>query len=677
MNATGHAVWQVAYSPDSRYLAACSLDKIIYIWEARTGLLSAKLTGHLERLVTIAYSPDGRRLASAACDEDYAIRIWDTSTGSQIRAYEVVENGQQYSTHCVIYSPDGKSIAARSEAGVITILETETGISTMRLEGPSGHGFVIYSPEGNQVASCGKTGVNVWDSQSGILLGTIARHKAHVRCIAYSPDGMLLASGGDDWSIRLWDSTSLSEVAVLTGHPYDVYSIAFSSDGSHLLSSSLDATVLKWDINTKKQLGAPIITYVAVLHAIYAPDGSQVAFGFADGTVRTYDSSVEDFGTDPASQNLFVVRSVACSPDSKEFVSGGTSEIIDIHDTKSGTVLRSFAGHKEAVNEVVYSPNGKLLASGSESGIIIIWDYTSGTQLHTLKAFEEGDTIRAIAFSVDERFMLSAYSRGLIHRWEVKTFAKSTVTAIGDSASTSHTTGIFSPDRNRYASDGEKNTVLISNLEKWNEPQSKILSSIDAKVVKIAFSPDGKHVATASSNNMVQVWEIGKRLEVCHFSAQQELLSVAFSTDGERLACAGFSDAIQQWDPKTGTQLSRLVGHRPRIGVRTIVYTPDGEQLISGSIDGTCRIWSSEALQTGLIPEIDRDLSSLPLTDGWIRSAAGELLLWVPPDYRNGIRDTCRACVPADAPGHPVRLDWSKLGKRKEKGEAWKSILTK
>ena len=112
INATGHAVWQVAYSPDSSHLAACSYDKIIYIWEARTGLLSAKLTGHLERLVTIAYSPDGRRLASAACDEDYAIRIWDTSTGSQIRAYEVIENGQQCSTHCVIYSPDGKSIAA-------------------------------------------------------------------------------------------------------------------------------------------------------------------------------------------------------------------------------------------------------------------------------------------------------------------------------------------------------------------------------------------------------------------------------------------------------------------------------------------------------------------------------------------------------------------------------------
>lgn len=159
----------------------------------------------------------------------------------------------------------------------------------------------------------------------------------------------------------------------------------------------------------------------------------------------------------------------------------------------------------------------------------------------------------------------------------------------------------------------------------------------------MAFSPDGKHIATGLNNQMIILWDVESRLEVNRFPTHhddwQEIMSIAFSADGNRLVCAGWGRPIQQWDPKTGTELTALNGHF--IGVASAIYTPDGQQIISASIDGTCRIWSSEATQSNFISEIDQDLSSLPLTDGWIKSANGGLLLWVPPDYRNGMKDMC------------------------------------
>lgn len=194
----------------------------------------------------------------------------------------------------------------------------------------------------------------------------------------------------------------------------------------------------------------------------------------------------------------------------------------------------------------------------------------------------------------------------------------------------------------------------------------------DAPVRFLAFSPNGKHVVSGSEDGMIQLWHVDTRTEVKRFIGHIDwVYSVAFSGDGRHVLSASEDDTNRQWDTETGVELCKLVGHAHAVG--SAVYSLDGKRIISGLADGTIRIWNSDVTQKDYVEEIEQELSSLPLVDGWIKSSKADLLLWVPPEYRNGIRNMCEVCIPADAPNRPVRLDWSKL----VKGEEWTSVLRK
>lgn len=665
VNATGGPVWQVAYSPDSRHLAACSCDNTIYIWEAKTGLTTTKLTGHGDRVVTLAYSPDGKHLVSAAHDQ--TIRIWDTYTGTEVGR---LSGGHSTLAMCINYSPDGRFIAHRSDPGFIDIWNAETRTLIKSFGGPPGFGFLVYSPDGKRLASCGSNGIHVWDTATWSFLGSLDGHSAQVRCVTYSSDGKYMASCGDDMTVRLWDSTKLTQTALLKGHRNAIYIVAFSPDDDILLSSSLDATVFKWHVKAGEQLrvGEPIITFVPVVCAVFSPDGSQVAFSFDDGTVRAWDATSDDFGIDPASQNLYIVMSVACSPDEKEFASAGISPTINIHEIETGSVLRSFAGHTEAVTSLAYSPDGKLLASGSLDWSIRVWDPALGTQLHML---ERANSIKAVAFSLDGKYVRSADHYGNIGCWQYDSGTELGTSAAQDTDTTCEAV-CFSSDRKQYAIGREK-TIQLGSLEGSDEAHIEKRCSLEAAITALTFSHDGAYLASASKDQKIRIWDVESCTEVIHFASRtnQEILCIDFSPSGKRLVTAGEGERIRQWDSETGKLLCTLQGHN--LGIESIVYTSDGKHIISGSIDGTCRIWSSDTSLTSFIPEIGLELSSLSLNDGWVKSPTGELLLWVPPDYRNGVQDMCESCVPAGAPGHPIRLDWSKLPRE----EAWRDILRK
>ncbi len=287
------------------------------------GELSKTLTGHIDEVMTVCYSPDGKYLASGSIDG--TIRIWDVSSGKEIKTL-AGRNGYIYS---VCYSPDGKYLASGISDKTIRIWDVSSGKEVKTLAGHSDYvRTVCYSPDGKYLASGSDDKViKIWNMSSGKEAKTIIGHSSSVRSVCYSPNGKYLASGGGDKTIRIWDVPSGKEVKTLAGHSDSVNSICYSPDGKYLASGSWDKAIKIWDVGTGKEL-----------------------------------ESIE---------HDYSVFSLCYSPNGKYLVSG-SSEIIKIWDATTGKEIETLEYHSGNINSVCYSPNGKYLACVSYENTIKI-----------------------------------------------------------------------------------------------------------------------------------------------------------------------------------------------------------------------------------------------------------------------------------------------------------------
>ncbi|PKY04101.1 NACHT and WD40 domain protein [Aspergillus campestris IBT 28561] len=554
----GHSdyISSVAFSPNGRLLASCSRDNTIRLWNPETGALQNTLEGHLPYgIFSVIFSPDGRLLASSSSDE--TIRLWDPETGALQQTIEdYIGAIEEYVGGPVAFSPDSQLLAYSSICHRVQLWNPAKGALQHTLEGHSGDiSSIIFTPDCQLLASCSKDKtVRLWDPVTGTLQHTIEALQHPLENTwratysgAFSPDGKLLAFGCSDKTLQLWDP--VTGVLQQSLESYSGGSVVFSADGRLLASGPCNGTSQLWDPVT----GALQQTFMIDRDqpVAFSPDGRMLAFG-SSGTVQLWDPA-----TGALQQTLeghsSIVISVAFSPNGWLLASGSSDKTVRLWDLTANVLQQDHQSHLDPVHSVFLSPNGRRLASCTYDNVVQLWDPVKGALQKTLEGHSNLGSVYSAAFSPNNQLLAAGSPDTTVQVWDL-------VTGVLQQTFRGHSNTIFS----------------------------------------VAFSTDNKLLASGSSDRTVQVWDlVTGSLQQTLNDHSDAVYSVAFSYNGKLLASCCYDQKVRLWDVEKGTLQRTLEGHLG--SVYLAAFSPDDQLLASYSYDQTVRLWDTA---TGYLKQI-------------------------------------------------------------------------
>ncbi|MFK5971465.1 MAG: TIR domain-containing protein [Candidatus Marithrix sp.] len=480
---------------------------------------------------------------------------------------------------------------------------------------------IAFSPDGQIIASAGEDEtVRFWDVKTQKTLGKpLIGHSSAVTSIAFSPDGQILASASEDKTIRLWNvKTQKSLGEPLTGHSSIVISVAFNPDGQILASAESESkTVRLWNVKTQKSLGE-INHSSDVTSVTFSPDGQILALAGID--VRLWDFKTKTTLGEPLIGFNFVI-SVVFSPNGQILASGSIDKTIRLWDVKTQKLLgEPLIGHSNWVTSVAFSPNSQILASASKDKTVRLWDVKTQKTLGE-PLIGHSSNIYDIAFSPDGQTIVSVSSDKTVRLWDIKTqMSKPLIGHLSDVNSVA-----FSQNGKILASAGYDKTVRLWDV-KTQKPMDEPLIGHSDSVNSVVFSSDDRILASASSDKTVRLWNVKtqKLLGEPLIGHSSDVYSVAFSPNSQILASASADRTVRLWDVKTQKTLGEpLTGHSD--SVRSVAFNPNGEILASASKDKTVRLWDVKTQKTlgePLIGHSDSVRSVVFSPDGQILASA-------------------------------------------------------
>jgi WD40 repeat protein/tRNA A-37 threonylcarbamoyl transferase component Bud32 len=556
----------VAYSPDGDTLAFSGTGYVRLI-DARTRdvLTEARIEADATR---VAFTSDGSQLAVVESDGEGGsawITLRDAFTLQPIGApiepagFKGLFISQWWTDPSVALTADGRSLVTTSAFGELAWWDLESREQTRTVEVENGYHALALSPDGRTAAVGFERGVRLIDVRTGDVREVGGALTSDPIWLLFSPDGETFVSTSRDGTVTLWDAAEATPSETLRGHSRSVRQPVFSPDGETLYTASDDGTAIAWDLSGDRGLGRRFtFTHDRGLHGWpdrhpgkFSPDGRLIAVGLKEEGIGLWDAS-------------------------------------DL--TRTGAPLLETGGE---VNALAFSPDGETLAAVADYGLATIWDVGSRALRH--EPIRVSSYAIGVSISADGTMLATAGGDG-VKLWDVA--AGIEVGHIGDYGAAGDVA--FSPTEPLVAFAREGTLEQGQGYaEIWDVARRSRIASLQVDTVDpgyvlgwaVAFSPDGRMLATAGIEQLVHLWDVrtGRLIREIEQNVGTAVLGLEFSPDGKVLAISGGGPFASLWDVATGAQ----IGQRLTAGSREAMLdlSPDGSRLLMTLGNGQGAVW--------------------------------------------------------------------------------------
>lgn len=546
----GHYYTDIKLNPDGKLLATTSSDSIVTIFSYPGMKVLQELKGHTSSVSTLAFSNDGKKLATGG--RDHSVMIWNVQTGQLIAKND---NSFSQGIYQVRFSPNDSLVGvvswerdASREPGIFgfaKLLDSGTGkeLHHIELDNHPAAG-IVFTPDGNNLilSTWGEVvysyNLKTFDLNWKFDLSDPQEYNAF-HSIDIHPDGKMVAVGSTDHRVYLLNTQNgeiIHKIESWLGHTKTVKAVKFSSDGNFLTTTGEDQTILIWNTANWSKTNALIGHINTVNNLAWNPEGNAILSVSLDGTLKTWDLQ-KTFETNYEICN-FGPWQTPFTVDGKYFGAPSSDKKMTVYEASTGKELVNLGEQSGLCGEI--SKDSKTLVTASFDGIVRIWDLTGGNEIQSFKGHIS--RIDGVALKNNSGHIVS----------------------VGD-----------------------------TTLRVWkagSEREIKIVP-FNESPFRVAVTPDDSKVIVAFSGGLVKVLETTNWNELASFSCKNSIQEITVSADGKTVAIFSGKD-IELWSTESFTKKAILTGHeKPGYGIG---FSPDGKYFISGSYDQTFKLWNLE-----------------------------------------------------------------------------------